>query len=446
MKNKFNDFIIKISGGVGGFKTCCFEDGLNNSDIAKIFSMQKRKDVEGLVSLWNIKTRKRNFELVHPEKNLITRAVCNIQCGMVNFVFMLDEDEENLWILAQCLFFADAAITEKCIYLNSYGNMTPIFNQLKKLSCIDVSSLMYGDYEFGFLLSQVRPYHHFYDHLKFYMAIENKKPVLDKGSFYVPQDSKLSGAGGKVFLFPSVIGNHIVNQKNSRYVRKLNESMEISVYEESLRLRREVSVSEHKHDEICIWFGVTGQKRKWLEQVEGCVNIVSIFSRYYKVVKVYIDGMTAMQGEEIVNIQDNAVFTDIAKGLSSVSNVDLVSLIGMDFRDKVASCSTVDFFISNAGAGCIVPLRLAKKPGVLHSNTKLFAFPDEYPQCVKITHDSYVEDVGGEGDISAMHLSYNIPWQHVFNLSAEVVNEVKDAGIKKLKVPLAKEGDNNKDV
>ena len=114
--------------------------------------------------------------------------------------------------------------------------------------------------------------------------------------------------------------------------------------------------------------------------------------------------------------------------------VEVFSLIGLDYRAKIAYCDSVDFFIANAGTGCIVPLRFVKKPGVLHSNTQLFTFPNKYPEYVKFIGKDFVIDVVHENK-RIDYLSYHVPWQLVFNLSADVLRLTKGVEIKKISIP-----------
>src|SRR5690554_6063337 len=149
--------------------------------------------------------------------------------------------------------------------------------------------------------------------------------------------------------------------------------MEDFVFKESIERSGVANTNNPKG--LTIWFSITGQKRVWLEQVDACINIVEKLSNHFKEINLYVDGMTAMQDREIINKEDLVVFQKIKMQLNSTSNVKLVSLIGKKYKEKIAISESIDFFISNAGAGCMVPLRIAKKPGVLHSNKKLFTFP-----------------------------------------------------------------------
>lgn len=411
----------------------------DDSDTSSIFRMQADKDVVGLVDFWKEKVKDTFFSLTHPTKPVITHAVYNIQFGMTNFVIMLDDDGNNPWVLAQCEFLINLVIVQGVVYKNCYGNMGPVFSQIKKLKKINAKDLCSNPKEFGFLLSQARPYHHFYDQLKFLLSFESNKLVAEKRSFFFPAESEVKKMDAGVFFFPNAVGNNFINQKNSFLIKNLNENMEDFVYKDAL-LHIECERGKVRKDGwLALWFGITGQKRSWLEQVEGCINIVKMLRLHFEGVVLYIDGMTAMQGERLVNEEDEAVYREIKKRLIEAKGVEVHPLVGWDYRDKIACCDSVDMFIANAGTGCMVPLRFVKKPGVLHSNTKLFTFPGEYPDYIKRAHNSYVLDVANGVTDAAMHVSYHIPWQHIFNLAAEVLNQIKGSNIKPLEVPPVEE-------
>lgn len=431
------NLLYKLGCGGELFKFSVYERSVKN-DVADVFFMQKKKDVAGLIDLWHEKLKNNNFEMNHPDRKVKTRAVYSVQLGMTNFVFMIDNEGRHPWIIGQCQFLIDIAITEDSVYTGFYDNSYLFFPHFKKLSFVNPDDIFYRDVGFGFRLSQVRPYHYFYDHFRFFLEFGwGVKSVDRSSSFFIPENiSSIDECAvkneKKVFLFPSVIGDNYVSSESSDLVRKLDEKMERIVCKESLSVSHDLPVFDDRRKAV-VWFGITGQKRSWLEQIEACVNIVNCLVGYFEKVIVYIDGMTAKQGLEDLNSEDDTVFRKIKKYLSTVEAVELNSLVGLDYRKKILLCSSVDIFIANAGTGCMVPLKFLKKPGVLHSNTKFSTF-SEGGGYVKFTDKRFTLDVGEKKSPAAL-LSYHIPWQHVFNLAAEVLFDVKNIEIHRLEVP-----------
>ena len=145
--------------------------------------------------------------------------------------------------------------------------------------------------------------------------------------------------------------------------------------------------------------------------------------------------MTATHGNEINSSEDNAVFNVINSKLNSV--VEIKKMVGKDYKTKILWANQCDIFIANAGTGCFVPLRICKKPGVLHSNSSVFSYPDDYPKTVKKIQDKHLIEIDHEVKNAPGFRSYHIPWQHIFNLSIEILNIIDNKTIKLLSVPPA---------
>ncbi|XGA79215.1 hypothetical protein OR573_11980 [Halomonas sp. CH40] len=397
-------------------------------ELSDIVRMQLDKDIKGLLSIWNVKIEDDYFILPHPEyPDIATKAVFSIKLNMTNFVFMLSENKDLIWVFGQCEGMIDIVVTEEKIYRTSLSSKKPILDQINKLSKLDPQRIIKFK-KYGFLLSQSTPYHFFYDQLKNYIHFKRsaKKVSFDK-SFFCLSKCDLPIDNECVYLFPTTVGN---NQLRSGVAKELNENMESFIYNNAAK---SCTLASHEPHSLKLWFSITGQKRSWLQQVEGVKNIVAILVSYFDDIELYVDGVTAPDGKEIRNSDDEAIFCQIEKNVDSRCKV--YSLIGKDYRYKIKKCSCADVFIANAGTGCMVPLRFCKKPGVLHSNTKLFSFPDEYPSTVKKFDKRYTINVLGEEKSRADFASYHIPWQHIFNLVVEVINKVKGIEIEMLKVP-----------
>lgn len=433
MNREIESFLSKLEDWKENFAAQDL-DAQGDDELSQIVAMQRGKDVDGLLKVWERKLEQDYFELPHPEyKDIKTRAVHSARHGMANYVFMNDTTSNYPWVFGQCVNFIDIVITTDAIYNTSLFNNHTFEPSIHKLSEIPSSKLEYKSCDFGLWLSQTRPYHFFNDQLKFFLHFSSRKDVCFKNAFFSlgHSEENVSQPDDGVFLFPTVVG-----KKNCRTgtAKKLNEQMEKLVYENAIKY---YTLQKTDNDTLKLWYGITGQKRSWLEQVEGVENIVNELLLYFNKIELYVDGMTAMEGKVIQNADDEAVFAQIAKRLDDKCKIQ--SLIGQDYRHKIQICSTVDMFIANAGTGCMVPLRFCKKPGVLHSNTKLFTFPDEYPETVKKFDKKYVIDVVEEGKTRPDYASYHIPWQHIFNLTAEVLNQIKGTDIKLLDVPPVKE-------
>ncbi|WP_271912212.1 hypothetical protein [Vreelandella alkaliphila] len=412
---------------------------VNENDVSNIIRLQKCKDINKLLEIWEDKLKEECFELRHPEHSaLLTQAVYSIQFGMANFVIMLDKEKQSPWLFAQCEGMIDLIVTKENFYKTSKSNVNAIKPHIEKLASLYFKKNVHAK-QYGFLLSQIRPYHYFYDHLKNYIAFpKNEKPIFGKKSFFYPKPNSRKKEDECVWLFPATVGgNQLKAGAATYYNKRMEEYVALSAVGTQPRKSR-IDKSN-----LTLWYGITGQKRQWLQQEEAIANIAKELQPHFKKIEVLIDGMTAPEGNEIENLEDESVYHNIEKSIESICSVR--SVIGLDYRQKIAQCFKVDAFIANAGTGCIVPLRFCKKSGVLHSNSRLNSFPGTYSETVKIFDKKYVKDVPDQDSPRPDLASYHIPWQHIFNLLAAVLNKEKGMTIPLVKVPkveLLIEGEN----
>ena len=149
--------------------------------------------------------------------------------------------------------------------------------------------------------------------------------------------------------------------------------------------------------------------------MEGYSKIINSLYREYGELKVYVDGLTSPIDNDVDSFSDVLVYEKI-KNLSS-EGVDFSSLIGLGYKEKIGFCQEVSVFICNGGTGGLVPLRICNKPGVIHTNSRLMTFPDDYSDDVKVLVG---EDVGGEGAPDS--LSYSLSWERVLESIKGLIN------------------------
>lgn len=160
------------------------------------------------------------------------------------------------------------------------------------------------------------------------------------------------------------------------------DHMERRLHDMTLTIDAPETISTIKENKgpgtIAFWFGVSNGKRKWHQQIDGCVSIVRYFERQNRHVIVVLDGITARHGLAIDDHPDKVIENGIFQHLSGNERVSLVSLIGKDYTTKINVCKELDFFIAYEGTGAFVPLRVCRKPGILHSNEVFTALPGDY--------------------------------------------------------------------
>ena len=399
---------------------------------------QINKDLDVLLDLWNKKLEKEYFELEHPENSqILTRAVKNIQFGMTNLVFMIDKENKHPWILAQCTSFIDMIITQNGIYKIPLSNFAVVSSSILKLKDFNPKDVYYKDIKYGFLLSQKSPFHFFYDHLKYlnYFYNKNFKKTIcyDNPFFRLFDDNKTNEE--KVYLFPSLIGQNQSKNISKQKLDDLNKSMEKAVYTQAIKSLDKIQKNtKNENYDLILWYGITGQKRSWIEQIEGFEQIVNKLKQSFPKIKIYIDGMTASDDKTIQNKEDEEVYKKLKKPFENDKTITITSLIGQDYKTKICYASTIDIFIANGGTGCMVPLKFCQKAGVIHSSSLLRVFGKVNTKLVKSVDDKMIIDITHKNN-RVDFASYFIPWQHIFNLLAEVLEELKDIKIKRLELP-----------
>ena len=392
----------------------------------KIIHSIENRQAEPILELINTIDRQKGSPcLPHPFiESLDTFPVKSIRQGMCNFIFFSDSSDKNHWILCQCTSFVDAIFSKK--YSGKHNSsisddtiLKPLQRVLKKENKKNSKQCGSEKAVFaGYLLDQIRPYHHFYDQLKWMVHLKAKKPVISNNSFFSPKSLNRNTSSKEednhtFSMFPLVIGSNQLGMKLDQY----SEKMEEIVYKDSLKNRRggmihyqwnqivkrlkEISLRNKK---LTLWFGISGQKRIWVEQEDFLPTLVQQLKPWFNSFVFVIDGFTqyedtkyrAIQGSKATPVsQDLEVIDSIRQKLLPFKNASVVSLVGKTYRKKIQQCHSVDFFVANAGAGQLVPHRFCKKPGILHSNEKHCVFPMGINNItVKLVDKSLVKDVG----------------------------------------------------
>ncbi len=380
----------------------------------------------------------RTFE--HPQKaGIFTKPKGQITLGMWNAIVFSDDDDNHPWVIIQSTSFIDILITEETIYYIGKNPSPYVQKQVVRIiEHIVNGSLGQGEAKkIAFCIGQTTPFHFFYDQFKYLPFVcsskqvyRNKHPV-----FYDPAIFGISLVDEPdpdyVYFYPAAVTQNSCNalgfggcdrQQKVRNIDKLSNSevtgarvrhcmefMEQKIQQNGYAL--ETAAMKNGNTRV-LWIGITSSKRSWIEQVEGYINIIRHIADKGAKITVYVDGMTSSIDQEKVPPGDTAVFNDIREQLADLANVTLTSLIGMDYKTKVAYCKSVDAFICNGGTGSFVPMRVCNKPGIIHTNSRLLTFPDRYDSVEIITG----EDTGGQSELDAAGTtSYSLSWRAILD-------------------------------
>ncbi|WP_423770469.1 hypothetical protein [Pseudomonas sp. NLJ1] len=172
-----------------------------------------------------------------------------------------------------------------------------------------------------------------------------------------------------------------------------------------------------------IWFGVTVQKRSWLEQVDAAVNILNSLRLVYPEVGVVFDGWTSpvhsTSRDQRETDLDNGIVNQIVKRLDG--SISVFNVVGADSVKKIQYASFVDAYVGNSGTGGLHVARFAGRPGVAHLNTKMLNANNHIRKRTRLIDVKHIVDRPEDSDLRMDFISYSLDWQVVYNELVQVI-------------------------
>ncbi len=440
--DKITNFINLLSDWKKNFSEERYNDAKYCCEVADIAKMIKQKDIQGLIDFWNDKTKYDFFELQHPIFNHIkTRAVFNANLGMANFVFFIDSTEKYFWIMCSCEDLVNFILTtdednQGRLLLISYLNHDVIKNVISLLydnlkNCNKI--IKYENIQFHFLLSQTRPWHFFYDQFIWFCAIEkNNKSIIDNSSFFIPTCKKLKTNKQNVALFPTVMGgnymrNNLPEEQKKHYIEVL-KNMRKNILNLSLQ---NCQAKKYEEYDLRVWLGLPAEKRSWIDQIENTINIIKNLNLYFKKIVIFFDGMTILETQE--NNTISKLYQQFIELIRKIKiECDVVNLAYKTYKHKVQYADQIDIFISDGGTTKIVPFDFCQKPGIILGQLAHLVYPSE-GLLYKTIKNEYIINVQCGTNNRLDFLSYHLPWQHVYNLAADILEQLSLDGKLKIK-------------
>ena len=448
MSKEIVDFIESLKEWEKNFKIENYDYTKYECEVASIAKAENEKDIDTLVKVWQSRLDNKYFELRHPIYNdVLTRAVYSIQKGRTNVVFFIDKDNKHPWAIFQVAHLIDGcAVQGKILKIFSYWNY--YFLDSKSLS-LDEKNLRYKDIEVAFALHNDAPQHYVKDVLyAFYVLYKHKlkiKNVSPSNCFFMPSFAqKVEDNKEYVYIYPNMCNNF-------KYFKDYQEFM----LADSLKYKNFYNTKDLSYD-LILWLGLPAAAyRTWLEKLQGCALILKEFSKYFKKIKVYVDGNTAYEGQRADFPENKKTFKELVRQTRQIfSNggghlgscdtkiydidedeknavkdeayIAFKSLAGYDYRTKICYCNDCDIVISEGNTTGIVP-RISQKA------TILFIPPDITWAAKFSKHLVSQIQLAGSGDKSKGMNNYHIPPQHIYNLAAEVLEELSKEDKLKIK-------------
>lgn len=123
-----------------------------------------------------------------------------------------------------------------------------------------------------------------------------------------------------------------------------------------------------------LWIGVTGQKRSWLEQIDGYVDIINSLAIKHNDIGIVFDGWTSSLESSVLDQQESDADESIVSAIRNRidSRVPSISLVGKSLLEKVYVASRINLFIANGLTGSLYVSRVCRKPGVVHMSADTY--------------------------------------------------------------------------
>ncbi|NDJ26627.1 hypothetical protein GW575_01460 [Campylobacter sp. MIT 19-121] len=310
MSKAIQDFLNDLKDWQKNFTIQEYEFEKYNCEIAQIARMQNNNDIDGLVNFWNEKVKQEYFEIKHPLYNdVVLRAVFSSKEPLLeNYVFLIDKENKYPCLWLQATHCINAIVVEKRIFVikepwNDDVALTWTKLMMTRFAKENIINLYHRDIAFAFTLKNTRPWHFFSEKMYVIQHLDsNNKLVESTHSFFTPKQFKSitkSKIKDFVLFYPSAI---------PMFIGLLKE-----VYAESIQDREKIVKKDSFNYDLILWLGLPGEKRAWLEQIKGTALILKNLSKYFKTIKVYVDGMTAYDGQRQDFPENKVLFHKVVK-------------------------------------------------------------------------------------------------------------------------------------
>jgi hypothetical protein len=205
-------------------------------------------------------------------------------------------------------------------------------------------------------------------------------------------------------------------------LRRLAESVDKPIRQAAIQhstINEIGGIEALKQYQPLLWIGITGQKRCWIEQVNGTAELLNHLHQFYPKLGIVFDGWTPplansdYHRKEIRN--DNKIVQKIIRQLNFKTRKNTFIAAGLPLLDKVRIGLETDAFVANYTTGSLAIARICGKPGVGHMGRRMMASKHQHiHQLTREPNPSHVRDMGDENTPTG-YINYSIPWQALYN-------------------------------
>ncbi|TKD44169.1 hypothetical protein [Azotobacter chroococcum] len=361
-------------------------------------------------------------------------------------------DDNEIFFLVQHVSSADAIYfpNRKILVLDRHLHYNDVAQQIQAI-CKNFDRVLIqaknqkNNIFGGIIASHGRPYHFYYDVAP---AVQSLKinGLLDE----IPQIIMYSG--GDFISFKDIYklsSNELTlsikdieqsTQKNNTFYihtgvryesndidKELTDGFDFAIRNYSVKNTTEYAkgiISEARKCFPLIWFGVTGQKRAWSEQIETCVQIIKEIGDIFPGLGVVLDGWTSAAKPTSLDVNETINDTKVADCIREQlpHSVPIYSVIGQTSQTKIAIANMIDLFVANHATGSIHVAKFAKKPGVSHLNKEMNKQAFSHYKTKEVPA-SDVQDIAPENNTRPDYISYSIKPESIIKLIRQILDE-----------------------
>jgi len=308
----------------------------------------------------------------------------------------------------------------------------------------------------GYLVGHSRPYHCFYDNLLALQAVRETGALQPSDALFSKEDeafvdlgrclqlpqaherrsqAELNALTEENHLYLLQLGFWFHTRAEDPELRRLAAAVDAPLREAARadsQLEAIGALTQLEHCWPLLWVGITGQKRSWVEQVEGTAALLNALQKRYPNLGVVFDGWTPplhssdYHRREARN--DDRVIQKIIKRLSFKTRGRVGVIAGLPLLEKVRVGLSVDAFVANYTTGSLNVARICAKPGVGHMGRRMAA--SKHQHIHHHTREIPAECVQDVSDASTPtgYVNYSFAWEEGFAILLEILEAAKNGG------------------
>jgi len=303
----------------------------------------------------------------------------------------------------------------------------------------------------GYLVGHSRPYHCFYDGLLALQAVQEAGELNPADALYSKEQEAFVDLGQALNL-PQLHQRrsqdelNVLTEHEGRYLlqlgfwfhtraedpelRRLAAAVDGRLREAARRDSELEAIGALKQLERCwplIWVGITGQKRRWVEQVEGTAALLNALQEHYPRLGVIFDGWTPPLASSDYHRRearnDDRVIQKIIKRLRFKTRGRVGVIAGLPLLEKVRVGLSVDAFVANYTTGSLNVARICARPGVGHMGQRMAASKHQHlHHHTREIDPALVKDVSDPSTPTG-YVNYSLPWEALYRLLLDVLQD-----------------------